>query len=49
MPPPDVTFMLWASAYVILKWTAGLWLVRKLHASHVVLTAMTRVRLRRLR
>lgn len=28
MEPPDPTFMLWASTYVVLKWTAGVWLIR---------------------
>ena len=34
MPPSpvDVQFMLWGSAYVILKWTVGLWAVRHVKA-----------------
>jgi hypothetical protein len=30
--PVDTTFILWASAYVILKWTAGVWAVRRVKA-----------------
>jgi hypothetical protein len=30
--PVDTTFMLWGSAYVILKWTVGLWAVRRVKA-----------------
>lgn len=29
MTPPDPTVLLWGSAYVILKWTVGLWALRK--------------------
>ena len=29
MPPPDPAFLLWGSTYVVLKWTVGLWLVRR--------------------
>ena len=32
MYPTDVQFMLWGSAYVILKWTVGLWAVRRVKA-----------------
>jgi hypothetical protein len=31
-PPVDTTFMIWGSAYVILKWTVGLWAVRRVKA-----------------
>jgi hypothetical protein len=27
--PVDVGFLLWGSAYVILKWTVGLWALRR--------------------
>jgi hypothetical protein len=32
MPPVDTTFMLWGSVYVLLKWTVGLWAVRRVKA-----------------
>jgi hypothetical protein len=33
MQPPDPSFMLWGSAYVVLKWTVGVWAVRRVAAS----------------
>ena len=35
MPPPDPGFMLWGSAYVILKWTVGLWAVRRVGSADI--------------
>ena len=32
MPLPDPTFLAWGSAYVVLKWTMGLWAVRRVRA-----------------
>ena len=33
MQPPDPSFMLWGSAYVVLKWTVGVWAVRRVAAA----------------
>jgi hypothetical protein len=32
MVTPDTQFMLWGSAYVILKWTVGVWAFRQARA-----------------
>jgi hypothetical protein len=32
MLPPDTQFMIWGTGYVILKWTVGLWAVRRVKA-----------------
>lgn len=29
MSAPDPTFLFWGSVYVVLKWTVGLWAVRR--------------------
>lgn len=29
-PPVDFGFMVWGSAYVVFKWTVGLWTIRRL-------------------
>ena len=35
MQPPDPLFMLVGSTYVVLKWTAGLWAVRRVAAADI--------------
>jgi hypothetical protein len=35
MAPPDPFFMIWASAYVVLKWTVGLWAVRRVASADI--------------
>jgi hypothetical protein len=32
LPPPDPLFLIWGSAYVLLKWTLGAWAIRRVRA-----------------
>jgi hypothetical protein len=32
-PPIDIQFMLWGSAYVLVKWTVGIWAIRRVKLS----------------
>ena len=34
-PPVDFAFMVWGSAYVVLKWTVGLWTLRRVKVGFI--------------
>ena len=40
-PPVDFGFMVWGSAYVVLKWTVGLWTIRRVKIGLSNRSAMT--------